>query len=99
MKTYKVWDPFNGSEENAKAVKHCHPKLAAIEFAEVDCDGATDGIYYDAGCPIDNLQKDGIPILVKDEDGNVYRFKVGVVALEPIFLAVEDEAAASENAE
>ena len=88
MGKFKVWDDLNGSERTAQEIEAFDAESAAIDYAENDVDGHADGLYTDEhGHPLDDVADDGLPIRVKDEDGKVLLFRVGVMELEPVYDA------------
>ena len=96
---YKVYDEFNGSLASAHEIDDVWDEQEAAEqFAEQDVDGNIDGLYYshadrqDVGeiCDhglISDLQKDGQPVCVVDEEGKIHHFRVGVTEYTPIYEA------------
>ena len=67
---YLVWDELNCDDEDAdecgRVVVAEDAELAAVEYAETDSDGWTDGLYQD--CPQ--------PLKVRDGEGRVSRFEI-----------------------
>ena len=86
---FKVYDEFNSSLEFAQEIEAYDEREAAELYAEEDVDGNIDGIYSskDDRWTIRNLQEDGQPVCVVDEEGKVYHFKVGVTEYTPIYEA------------
>ena len=89
MAEFRVWDEFNANEDEAKTVLAASAYGAAIQFAERDIDGLHDGLYQDSGRELHSLERQGQPISVRDSDGALHRFKVGIVEFEPRFDAVK----------
>lgn len=90
MAKFSVWDPVNESEERALAVEAEDANSAAIIYAEQDVDGGIDGLYAQrGGAPVNNVEKEGHPIHVRDEADKVTRWRVGVVGVESLFDAVQ----------
>ena len=90
MPKYKVWDDYNCDEEDAQELEESDAESAALKYAENDEDGRTDGLYFGAdGYGMQNLEKNGQPIMVREEDGTLHRFHVGITEFEPIYSAVE----------
>ena len=90
---YLVWHRDNGSRESAETIIDIYeqPTAVARMFARSDTDGMTDGLYTRDGHEIQNLARDGHPICVEDEAGNVTEWRVGVVEFEPVFRSVKVE--------
>lgn len=86
---YKVYDELNSSLEYAQEIEAWDEREAAESYAEQDVDGNIDGIYgsKDSSFVMGDLQKDGQPICVVDEEGKIYHFKVGVTEYTPIYEA------------
>jgi hypothetical protein len=89
MAKYKVWDVINCSEETAMELEADDEMEAAIMYVEEDVDGQASGLYTkEGGMPLDNITRDGHPVHVRDEDGVLTRWHVGVIEFEPTFAAV-----------
>lgn len=95
---YKVYE-LNGSLEFAQEIDDVwNEHEAAEQFAEQDVDGNIDGLYNshddrqergeicDHGL-IRDLQKDGQPVCVVDEEGKTYHFRVGITEYIPTYQA------------
>lgn len=83
---FYVWDEFNSSREHAAEIEADCAEDAAIEYAEEDSDGLGDGLYTKSnGREIDNLDRDGNPIVVEHDDGTREVFMVGIVEFEPVW--------------
>ena len=81
---FYVWDEFNSSREHAAKIEAGCAEDAAIEYAEEDWDGLSDGLYtMRDGSEIDDLDRYGNPIVVEHEDGTREVFMVGIVEFEP----------------
>lgn len=91
MSVYLVWDKLNSSREFARTIKADDPEEAAIEYAENDSDGLTDGLYIGHGCMPLVSAKYGQPICVLDGE-NVRTFRVAIVEFDPVFAAEEEDA-------
>ena len=87
-----VWDKGSERREGAKHVWASSEWSAAIKHTSSDKDGLTDGLYTKEGHEIQNLARDGRPVCVEDEHGNVTEWRVGVVEFEPVFGSVKVEA-------
>jgi len=86
---FRVWDEFNADEDSAWNIEASDPCSAAIEYAERDSDGLCDGLYLgENGRELDGLDK-GQPISVRDPDGVLHRFKVGITSFDPVYDAME----------
>lgn len=87
MAKFSVWDPINESENSALELEADDAQSAAVSYAEQDVDGDIDGLYTNEGEPLSDVAKDGHPIHVRDGNGVVTRWRVGVAGLEPLFAA------------
>jgi hypothetical protein len=81
---YLVWDELNCDDEDAdecgRVVIAEDAELAAVEYAETDSDGWTDGLYQDGPQPLK----------VRDHEGRVSRFEIGA-ELVPQFRVTKRE--------
>ena len=69
MTTFRVWDPYNGTDEEGRDVEAHTPVEAAEKFAELDTDGQTDGAYHNGGDDVD----------VRDGEGRTWRYTIAWV--------------------
>ena len=44
---YQVWDDQSDDEEFSREIDATEPEHAATEYADQDCDGQADGMYFD----------------------------------------------------
>jgi len=88
MADFRVWDELNGDEDCPRLVKAASAYGAAIAYAERDCDGYADGLYRKSGGELHSL-RDGQPISVRDEAGELHRFRVGVIEFVARFAAIK----------
>ena len=44
---HQVWDDQSDDEEFSREIDAIDPEHAATEFADQDCDGQADGMYFD----------------------------------------------------
>jgi hypothetical protein len=92
MSDFSVWDAVNCTEEEAEYIFEDDAKSAAIAYAEQDVDGGIDGIYTnEKGLPLNDLNKEGQPIFVRDSNDVLTRWRVGVVEFEPVYAASQEE--------
>jgi len=92
INAYIVWDSLNSSEGSARRIVAYSARDAAIAYARKDSDGLTDGLYTNyTGDTISFLASEGHPISVRDDRGQIYQFRVGIVEFEPVFDAEEIE--------
>lgn len=85
---FLVWDELNSSEEFAEEINAYDEEQAAIEYAEQDSDGNTEGIYYNYS---NNTSKQH-PMMVKNiKTGIIKRYFVGIIEFEPVFTATEEK--------
>ena len=88
MMKYKVYDELNSSLEFAVEIDAYDEQEAAELYAEQDSDGNTDGIYSSKeDWAIRNLQKEGQPVCVVDEENKIYHFRVGITEYTPVYEA------------
>lgn len=86
---YLVWDMKLSSRTHAARIRADDPYDAAIIYAENDCDGLRKGLYTKNDEPLTNISRQGHPIAVEDQNGEVRVFRVGVADFEPLFQACE----------
>jgi len=85
---FLVWDELNSSEEFAQESNSYDEEQAAIDYAEEDSDGNSDGLYYNYR----NNTPGKHPILVKNiKTGIIKRYFVGIIEFEPVFAATEEK--------
>jgi len=81
---FLVWDNLNCTEEDAengdggKVITAIDEGSAALQYAENDQDGYTDGLYHECEQPI----------MVKDAIGRKYRFEI-MAEMRPHFRVVK----------
>lgn len=46
MPIFKVWDEYNGTEEEAKEIEAASEGEAVVQFGKTDSDGWMDGCYF-----------------------------------------------------
>lgn len=86
---YLVWDMRDESRQTASRIRADDAYDAAIIYAENDIDGMRFGHYTNKGQPLTNISRQGRPIAVEDQNGEVRVFRVGVTDFEPLFQACE----------
>lgn len=81
---FLVWDELNchidDAETDGTVLVSEDPEMAAMEYAENDSDGWTDGLYQ--RCPQ--------PIMVRDPKGRRFRFEIGA-EMVPQFRVTKKE--------
>lgn len=90
---YRVFDELNSSLKFAEEIEAFDEIEAAETYAENDSGGNTDGVYCgkDGQWTIRNLQRDGQPVCVVDQEGKTYHFRVGITEYTPIYEATLDK--------
>jgi hypothetical protein len=86
---YLVWQGSVESEGHARQIEADDIFEAAIQYAEEDVDGLSDGIYLAPEYRPHSDARRGIPLMVRDPDGNLHQCNTAIIEFEPVFGAVE----------
>ena len=85
---FLAWDELNSTRDTACWLDVEDASEAAILYAQGDTDGHCDMLYTQRnGWPIDNVERDGHPVIVEHPDGQRERWCVGVVEYQAIYGA------------